>query len=98
MGFTAIWITPVTEQLPQSTSDGEAYHGYWQQDMYVLCITVLLLVTDIEISYSINSNYGTAEDLQALATALHDRGMYLMVDVVANHMVSLFQSPRFAVN
>ena len=36
MGFTAIWITPVTEQLPQSTADGEAYHGYWQQDMYVL--------------------------------------------------------------
>lgn len=35
MGFTAIWITPVTEQLPQSTSDGEAYHGYWQQDMLV---------------------------------------------------------------
>lgn len=98
MGFTAIWITPVTEQLPQSTSDGEAYHGYWQHDMYVLCITVLLLVTDIEISYSINSNYGTAEDLQALATALHDRGMYLMVDVVANHMVSLFQFPQFAVN
>lgn len=40
-------------------------------------------------SYSINANYGTAEDLQALAKALHDRGMYLMVDVVANHMVSL---------
>ena len=35
MGFTAIWITPVTEQLNQSTADGEAYHGYWQQDMHV---------------------------------------------------------------
>jgi alpha-amylase len=33
MGFTAIWITPVTKQLPQHTADGEAYHGYWQQDM-----------------------------------------------------------------
>ncbi|GAM40729.1 alpha-amylase [Talaromyces pinophilus] len=50
MGFTAIWITPVTEH------------------------------------YSINSNYGAAEDLKALATALHARDMYLMVDVVANHM------------
>ncbi|KAJ5093297.1 hypothetical protein N7456_009158 [Penicillium angulare] len=69
MGFTAIWITPVTEQLPQSTSDGEAYHGYWQQDIY-----------------SVNSNYGTADDLKALASALHDRNMYLMVDVVTNHM------------
>ncbi|CRG90037.1 alpha-amylase [Talaromyces islandicus] len=69
MGFTAIWITPVTEQLPQDTGDGEAYHGYWQQDIY-----------------NINSNYGTAADLLALSEALHDRGMYLMVDVVANHM------------
>jgi len=33
MGFTAIWITPVTEQLQGNTGYGEAYHGYWQQDM-----------------------------------------------------------------
>lgn len=33
MGFTAIWITPVTKQLPQNTGDGTSYHGYWQQDM-----------------------------------------------------------------
>ncbi|KAJ9376289.1 CAZyme family GH13 [Paecilomyces variotii] len=69
MGFTAIWITPVTEQLQGDTGDGTAYHGYWQQKVY-----------------SVNSNYGTADDLKALATALHDRGMYLMIDVVANHM------------
>jgi alpha-amylase len=35
----------------------------------------------------VNTNYGTAEDLLALSVALHDRDMYLMVDVVANHMV-----------
>ncbi|KAL2861356.1 glycoside hydrolase superfamily [Aspergillus pseudodeflectus] len=69
MGFTAIWITPVTAQLEQYTPYGQAYHGYWQQDIYAL-----------------NSNYGTEADLKALADALHDRGMYLMVDVVANHM------------
>lgn len=39
-------------------------------------------------SYGLNSNYGTADDLKDLASALHKRGMYLMVDVVANHMVS----------
>ncbi|KAL2821865.1 glycoside hydrolase superfamily [Aspergillus granulosus] len=69
MGFTAIWITPVTAQLEQNTPYGQAFHGYWQQDIYAL-----------------NSNYGTEDDLKALADALHDRGMYLMVDVVANHM------------
>ncbi|OJK04081.1 hypothetical protein ASPACDRAFT_1863780 [Aspergillus aculeatus ATCC 16872] len=69
MGFSAIWITPVTAQVPQDTPYGQAYHGYWQQD-----------------AYSLNSHYGTADDLKALASALHARGMYLMVDVVANHM------------
>ncbi|KAL4919929.1 glycoside hydrolase superfamily [Aspergillus aurantiobrunneus] len=68
MGFTAIWITPVTTQIEDS-SFGDAYHGYWQQDIY-----------------SLNSQLGTADGLNALADALHERGMYLMVDVVANHM------------
>ncbi|KAL4788290.1 glycoside hydrolase superfamily [Aspergillus varians] len=68
MGFTAIWITPVTEQV-ENSSHGDAYHGYWQQDIYAL-----------------NSHLGTKDDLKALADALHERDMYLMVDVVANHM------------
>jgi len=87
MGFTAIWITPVTEQLPQNTSDGSSYHGYWQQNMYVMSYITL---GDIEAdcdSYELNDKLGTADDLKALSQALHDRGMYLMVDVVANHMV-----------
>ena len=33
MGFTAIWISPITLQLPQTTPYGQAYHGYWQQDI-----------------------------------------------------------------
>ena len=36
MGFTAIWISPVTTQMMQNTSEGEAYHGYWQQNIYGL--------------------------------------------------------------
>ncbi|RDW88123.1 hypothetical protein BP6252_00155 [Coleophoma cylindrospora] len=36
MGFTAIWISPVTAQLAGSSLDGSAYHGYWQQDIYSL--------------------------------------------------------------
>jgi alpha-amylase len=68
MGFTAIWISPVTEQLLENTAEGEAYHGYWQQNINVL-----------------NFKFGTPSDLKALSTALHARGMYLMVDVVVNH-------------
>ncbi|KAI9734150.1 MAG: hypothetical protein M1818_006645 [Claussenomyces sp. TS43310] len=68
MGFTAIWISPITANLPQYTTDLASYHGYWQQNMYAL-----------------NSNFGQVADLQALSKAVHDRGMYLMVDVVVNH-------------
>ena len=33
MGFTAIWISPITLNIPQNTYWGEAYHGYWQQNI-----------------------------------------------------------------
>ena len=33
MGFDAIWISPVTHQVEGSSADGEAYHGYWQDDI-----------------------------------------------------------------
>lgn len=36
--------------------------------------------------YGINPNYGTADDLKSLVSAAHDKGFYVMVDVVANHM------------
>ncbi|KAI6809958.1 alpha-amylase [Hortaea werneckii] len=65
MGFDAIWISPITAQIEGTTAYGEAYHGYWQQDLY-----------------SINSHFGTSDDLKSLSQALHSRGMYLMVDVV----------------
>ncbi|KAI9463807.1 glycoside hydrolase family 13 protein [Russula earlei] len=37
---------------------------------------------------SLNPRFGTADDLRALSDALHKRGMYLMLDVVVNHMVT----------
>ncbi|WVQ81037.1 hypothetical protein IAT38_003144 [Cryptococcus sp. DSM 104549] len=36
--------------------------------------------------YELNPHFGTPEDLIDLSAALHARGMYLMVDVVANHV------------
>ncbi|TFK84800.1 glycoside hydrolase family 13 protein [Polyporus arcularius HHB13444] len=45
--------------------------------------------------YSLNSHFGTADDLKALSAALHDRSMYLMVDVAPNHMVSRTNPPDY---
>jgi len=36
--------------------------------------------------YNTNDNFGSTEDLVALKDALHARDMWLMIDVVANHM------------
>ncbi|KAI5357089.1 putative glycosyl hydrolase, family 13, catalytic domain, alpha-amylase, Alpha-amylase, domain C [Septoria linicola] len=69
MNFDAIWMSPVVSQLDQTTIDGEAYTGYWAQDLYAL-----------------NERFGTAEDLRDLIDELHRRGMYIMFDIVVNHM------------
>ncbi|KAF7513129.1 hypothetical protein GJ744_010525 [Endocarpon pusillum] len=69
MGFTAVQISPVVENIKEDTGYGEAYHGYWVNNMY-----------------GINENFGTAGDLSHLSQELHDRHMYLMVDVVINNM------------
>ena len=57
------------ENLVGNSGDGEAYHGYWAQNIN-----------------AVNSNFGSESDLVALSAALHNRGMYLMVDIVTNHM------------
>lgn len=36
MGFDAIMISPIVKNIEERVSYGEAYHGYWVQDMYSL--------------------------------------------------------------
>ena len=40
----------------------------------------------------LNPHFGSASDLKALSGALHKRGMYLMVDIVVNHVASTYGS------
>ncbi|EPX73249.1 alpha-amylase Aah4 [Schizosaccharomyces octosporus yFS286] len=67
LGFTALLISPVVEQVANSEQSnlGKSYYGY---------------------SYHLNPHFGTEKELRELSNALHMRGMYLMVDVVINHM------------
>lgn len=39
---------------------------------------------------------GSADDLNALGSALHDKGMYLMIDVVVNHLVPPKNPPDYS--
>ncbi|ESZ96048.1 glycoside hydrolase family 13 protein [Sclerotinia borealis F-4128] len=90
MGFDAIWISPVcffsiTNVLTSVTN-------------YSLQISKNIEeVTEYGVAYhgywtediySVNPHFGTADDLLALSDALHARGMFLMIDVVVNHMGS----------
>ncbi|ORY63946.1 alpha-amylase [Pseudomassariella vexata] len=36
MGFTAVWISPVVKNIESYTGWGNAYHGYWAQDIWSL--------------------------------------------------------------
>ncbi|KAG9097722.1 hypothetical protein FRC06_007241 [Ceratobasidium sp. 370] len=47
----------------------------------------------IEDISQLNPHFGTADDLKALSTDLHARGMYLMVDIVVNNVVATTTQP-----
>lgn len=63
LGFDAIWISPVVDNL------GDGYHGYWAKDWN-----------------KINSHFGNDESLKNLVNTAHSMGIWVMVDVVANHV------------
>ena len=66
MGFDAIWITPVVDNLDKG------YHGYWARDWN-----------------KVNDRFGSEDDLKSLVDACHKRDIYVMVDVVANHVAPI---------
>ena len=75
MGFDTVWISPIVQNINDTTAIGQAYHGYWTLDPAKL-----------------NDHFGSADDLKALSKALHDRSMYLQLDVVINHVAATSSS------
>jgi alpha-amylase len=81
LGVTAVWISPVYLNLhpvqmnPQSQSWG--YHGYWPYDFAQV---------DPHWYYpSTTHPTGSKLYLQAVAGALHEAGLKLILDMVVNH-------------
>ena len=96
MGFTAIWISPVVEQMSGDTSDGSSYHGYWAQDIYSLN-AAFGSASDLKaLSAALHARGMVCLTSRArigqvsAPTIAYSRGypdrQYLMVDVVTNHM------------
>ncbi|KAF6837808.1 glycoside hydrolase family 13 protein (alpha amylase) [Colletotrichum musicola] len=73
LGATAVWISPFVKNIQGKSRDGSESYHGYWAQ-------------DI---YQVNPLFGTAADLRALSDALHARGMYLMADVVTNHMAWL---------
>ncbi len=72
LGITAIWFTPVLEQVHGFVDEGSGvtygFHGYWTKDWTRL-----------------DPNFGTERDLAELVDKAHRRGIRILLDVVVNH-------------
>jgi alpha-amylase len=73
LGVTAIWSTPLIENVHGHVGENEwgktyAYHGYWPRDWT-----------------AVDPNWGTEADLKAMIDAAHNRGIRVLMDVIVNH-------------
>ena len=72
LGISAIWMTPIVEQIHDGVDEGTGYtygyHGYWTKDWTAM-----------------DPNFGTKADLQELVTEAHQRGIRIVLDAVINH-------------
>ena len=72
LGITAIWFTPIMEQVHGFVDEGTGatygFHGYWTKDWTCL-----------------DPNFGTASDLAELVEKAHRHGIRIVLDVVINH-------------
>ncbi len=92
LGVTTIWLSPLFDNNSQRFFDYWAYHGYWIKDF----ARVEERFTDIAIaekSQSPKDNltqteklYGDVATVKKLREELHKRGMYLILDMVVNHV------------
>ena len=72
LGVTAIWFTPVVEQIHEGTDEGTGlsygFHGYWTRDWTKL-----------------DPNFGSDADLAELVAKAHAKGIRIILDGVINH-------------
>ncbi|MCM1152544.1 MAG: alpha-amylase family glycosyl hydrolase [Muribaculum sp.] len=71
LGFTAIWITPVTQNC-----SGTDFHGYHSMDF-----------SSVDLRYESRKEWGANEDVsfQSLIDAAHAKGIKVVLDIVLNH-------------
>ncbi len=72
LGITAIWMTPIVEQIHDGVDEGTGFtygfHGYWTRDWSAL-----------------DPSFGTKKDLAELVEKAHAKGIRILLDAVINH-------------
>lgn len=82
MGVTAIWLTPLFEQVEALFVEQAAIHGYWTKDFKR--INPRYIANDE--NPSLNQTQETRDTtFDRLIEALHKRKMKLVLDIVCNH-------------
>jgi cyclomaltodextrin glucanotransferase len=82
LGVTAIWLTPLFEQVEALFVEQAAIHGYWTKDFKR--INPRFIGKDEEPS--LNKTQETKDTVfDRLVAELHNRNMKLVLDIVCNH-------------
>lgn len=88
LGVTAIWLTPLFEQVEALFIDSAAIHGYWTKDFKRLNPRFIHKDDDPSLNKTQESR-NTVFD--RLIDELHKRNMKMILDIVCNH-----SSPDFS--
>jgi len=79
MGVTAVWLTPLFEQIDYLSFGAAAIHGYWAKDFKRINPRYLAKDDNPSLFQAENTVF------DRLIAELHQRGMKLVLDIVCNH-------------
>lgn len=79
LGVSALWLTPLFEQIEAMVWDSAPVHGYWTRDFKRIHARWVAGADEVSV-FSRNDT-----TLDRLITSLHDRQMKMVLDIVCNH-------------
>src|SRR5450631_2400536 len=78
LGITAIWLTPLFEQVEGSAGEAAPIHGYWTQDFKRINARWVNHQKEVRL-------FSRQTVLDTLIDELHRRNMKFILDIVCNH-------------